>query len=85
MDTFDGYDQGSIINLDDYDFDDECKKLFWKPGNEFADFFNTPFKEKEDEQIHYTPQLRDSQKTPKKKYFKTYSEEKPFISTWWNR
>ena len=43
-DTFDGYDKGSIINSDDYD--DEQKKLFFKPGNKFGDFFNTPFKTK---------------------------------------
>ena len=41
-DTFNDYDKGSIINSDD--FDDDYKDLFLKPGNEFGDFFNTPFK-----------------------------------------
>ena len=39
-------------------------------------FFNTPFKNKEDELLLFTPQIRDSQK-PSKKQFISYSEEKP--------
>ena len=74
-DTFNDYDKGSIINSDD--FDDDYKDLFLKPGNEFGDFFNTPFKNKEDELLLFTPQLRDSQR-PSKKQFASYSEEKPF-------
>ena len=53
-DTFNDYDKGSIINSDD--FDDDYKDLFLKPGNEFGDFFNTPFKNKEDELLLFTPQ-----------------------------
>ena len=43
--------------------------IILKPGIELGDFFNTPFKDKEDEQISFTPQLRDSQKPPKKTIF----------------
>ena len=43
-DTVNDYDKGSIINSDD--FDDEYKDLFLKPGNEFGEFFNIPFKDK---------------------------------------
>ena len=51
------------------------KDLFLKPGNEFGNFFNTPFKDKENELLLFTPQLRDSQQPSKKQF---YSEEKPF-------
>ena len=53
-DTFNDYDKGSIINSDDFD---DYKDLFLKPGNEFGDFFNTPYKNKEDELLLFTPQL----------------------------
>ena len=54
------------------------KNLFLKSGNDFGDFFfNTPFKNKEDELLLFTPQIRYSQK-PSKKQFISYSEEKTF-------
>jgi len=73
--SFEGYDDGSPINSEDYENDDPAS-FFLKPGKDIEGFFGTPLK-LESSLKHDSPIMRKSQLPLRKTPFKSFSEEKP--------
>ena len=66
--SFEGYDNGSPINSEDYENDDPAS-FFLKSGKNIEGFFGTPLKNE-------SPIIRKSQLPLRKTPFKSFSEEK---------
>ena len=73
--SFEGYDDGSPINSEDYENDDPAS-FFLKPGKEIEGSFGTPLK-LELSLKNDSPIMRKSQLPLRKTPFKSFSEEKP--------
>ena len=73
--SFEGYDDGSPINSEDYENDDPAS-FFLKPGKDIEGFFGTALK-LESSLKNDSPIMRKSQLPLRKTPFKSFSEEKP--------
>ena len=73
--SFEGYDDGSPINSEDYENDDPAS-FFFKSGKDIEGFFGTPLK-LESSLKNDSPIIRKSQLPLRKTPFKSFSEEKP--------
>ena len=75
INLFEGYDNGSFINSEDYE-DDEPASIFLKSGKDTEEFFRSPLKEKQT-----TPSIRKSQIPVRNTPFKAESDE-PIKTIW---